>query len=77
MLGAPTGDVGLAVLHDHVLATGEKAYQLGEHPSGFITYGPDCRMQAILVRGGRVAPAALVPTDPERVTLYDGFIAYA
>jgi hypothetical protein len=34
-------------------------------------------MQAILVRGGRIAPAALVPTDLERVSLYDGFIAYA
>jgi hypothetical protein len=34
-------------------------------------------VQAILVRGGRAAPAALVPTDRERITLYDGFLAYA
>ena len=75
--GPQLGTWALQSFTTEVLATGEKTYQLGEHPSGFITYGPDCRMQAILVRGGRVAPAALVPTDPERVTLYDGFIAYA
>jgi hypothetical protein len=75
--GPQLGTWALQSFTTTVLATGEKTYQLGEHPSGFITYGPDCRMQAILVRGGRIAPAALVPTDPERVTLYDGFMAYA
>ena len=75
--GPQLGTWALQSFTTEVLATGEKTYQLGEHPSGFLTYGPDCRMQAILVRGGRVASAALVPTDPERVTLYDGFIAYA
>jgi hypothetical protein len=59
------------------LATGEKSALFGEHPSGYLSYGPDCRMYAILIKEGRKAPAALVPTDAERVDLYGGFIAYA
>jgi hypothetical protein len=59
------------------LATGQKTDLLGSHPSGFISYGPDCRMQAILIVDGRKAPAKLVPTDAERIQLYNGFGAYA
>ena len=75
--GPQLGTWALQSFTTTVLGTGETTYQLGEHPNGFITYGPDCRMQAILVRGERAAPATLVPTDPERVTLYGGFMAYA
>jgi hypothetical protein len=59
------------------LATGEKSALFGEHPSGYLSYGLDCRMYAILIKEGRKAPATLVPTDAERVDLYGGFIAYA
>ncbi len=61
----------------HELATGEKYEPLGVHPTGYISYGSDCRMQVIEVRDGRKAPANLVPTDAERVALYDSFLAYA
>jgi len=59
------------------LATGQKSETFGAHPSGFLSYGPDCRMQAIVIKEGRKAPASLVPTDAERIDLYNGLIAYA
>jgi hypothetical protein len=59
------------------LATGQKATLLGAHPGGFLSYGADCRMNAILVKEGRTPPATFVATDAERIDLYNGFIAYA
>jgi hypothetical protein len=59
------------------LATGQKTDLFGAHPSGYLSYGPDCRMYAILVKEGRKAPNTFVPTDAERVDLYSGLIAYA
>ena len=59
------------------LATGQKTTLLGAHPSGYLSYGADCRMNAILIREGRTPPATFVPTDAERIDLYNGFIAYA
>lgn len=59
------------------LETGQKTDMLGPHPSGYLTYGPDCRMSVVIVRDDRKAPAALVPTDAEKIDLYNGLIAYA
>jgi hypothetical protein len=59
------------------MATGQKTDMFGAHPIGYLSYGPDCRMCAMLVKEGRKAPDTLVPTDAERVDLYGGFIAYA
>jgi hypothetical protein len=59
------------------LASGQKTDRFGAQPSGYISYGPDCRMHAILIRDGRKTPATLVPTDAERVELYSGLVAYA
>jgi hypothetical protein len=59
------------------LATGQKTDLFGANPSGFLSYGPDGRMYAILVKEGRTAPADLVPTDAERIDLYSGFSSYA
>jgi hypothetical protein len=59
------------------LASGQKTTLLGAHPDGYLSYGTDCRMSAILVKDGRKAPATFVPSDAERVDLYSGFIAYA
>jgi hypothetical protein len=61
----------------HDVATGEKYEPLGAHPTGDISYGTDCRMQVIEVMDGRKAPANLVPTDAERIALYNSFLAYA
>jgi len=59
------------------LQTGRKTYLFGEHPSGYLSYGPDCRMYAILIKDNRKPPTALVPTDAEKVELFGGMIAYA
>jgi hypothetical protein len=59
------------------LATGQTTDSLGARPSGYINYGPDCRMYAILIEEGRKAPASLVPTEAERIALYGGLISYA
>jgi hypothetical protein len=59
------------------LETGQKQNLLGVHPSGYLSYGPDCRMSAILVKESREGPAAWVATDAESVELYRGLIAYA
>ncbi len=59
------------------LATGQKTNLLGAHPSGFLGYGSDCRMYAILIKDGRRAPATSVSTDAELIDLYSGLISYA
>lgn len=59
------------------LATGQATDSLGMRPSGYINYGPDCRMYAILIEEDRKAPASLVPTEAERIQLYGGLISYA
>ncbi len=35
------------------LEIGEKHNLLGAHPSGYLSYGPDCRVSAILVKESR------------------------
>src|ERR1700691_4700225 len=62
---------------DEDVATGQKTDLFGAHPSGYLHYGPDGRMYAILLKEGRKAPDTLIPTDAERVDLYSGLIAYA
>lgn len=59
------------------VASGEKTDIFGSRPSGYINYGADCRMYTIVTKEGRKGPAAVVPTDAERVNLYSGLVAYA
>jgi len=59
------------------LETGQTTNLFGKHPTGYLSYSSDCRMSAIIVRDGRKAPAAAVPTDSEKIDLYSGVIAYA
>jgi hypothetical protein len=59
------------------METEQKNNLLGVHPGGYLSYGADCRMSAILIKESREGPAALVPTDPESIELYRGLMAYA
>jgi hypothetical protein len=59
------------------VATGERADALGPDPVGFINYGADGRMFAIVIQKDRVAPAGPVPTDEEKLRLYNSMLAYA
>ena len=63
-----------------VLGTGEKYHPLGKAPLGYITYGPEGRMQVIMVSDQRSKPdhAAIAEmTDQERKDLLMTVVAYA
>ena len=75
--GGQLGTWALQSYTSQVVETGEKRYPLGEHPSGFLTYGTDCRMTAVLVRGQRATPSGAVATEAEKAQLYDGLMAYS
>src|SRR5205823_4157996 len=59
------------------LETGQTAEPYGVHPTGYLSYGRDCRMYAIIVREKRKPPAGVVPTDAEKLELFGGILAYA
>jgi hypothetical protein len=59
------------------LATGATTNLFGIHPEGYLHYGADARMYAILVAQERRAPVDLVPTDIERIELFNGLCSYA
>jgi hypothetical protein len=75
--GPQLGTWVLLSMETEDLETGDKLNLLGLHPSGYLSYGPDCRMSAILVKESRPGPAASVASDPESIELYRGMIAYA
>src|SRR5262245_43109286 len=57
--------------------THETAEPFGAHPSGYLSYGADCRMFAIVVGDGRRPPARAAPTDAEKIELFSAMGAYA
>lgn len=57
--------------------TGQTTNLFGDNPDGYLYYGADCRMYAILVAQQRKAPVDLVPTDLERIELFNGLCSYA
>jgi len=59
------------------LATHETIHVFGTSPSGYMSYGADCRMHAILVADGRKPPASSVATEAEGIELFRGLISYA
>jgi hypothetical protein len=75
--GAHIGTWVLLSMETEDLETDQKLNLLGVHPGGYLTYGADCRMSAILVKESREGPVAAVATDPESVELYRGLVAYA
>ena len=59
------------------LASGETQDALGPNPTGYITYTRDRRVMVLVLKADRVRPTALVPTDAEKLALYDSMFAYA
>ena len=59
------------------LASGETRDALGPNPRGYITYTRDGRVMVLVLKAERARPAALVPTDAEKLALYDSMFAYA
>ena len=59
------------------VATGEKVDNFGKSPRGFLSYGRDGRMSAILVKDDRPKPTDLAKvTNEERLELFKTMIAY-
>jgi hypothetical protein len=75
--GPPLGNWTLLSIETQDMETNQKNNLLGVHPSGYLSYGADCRMYTILTKESRVGPAQLVATDPESIALYRGLISYA
>ena len=59
------------------LDTGEKIEALGPEPVGYITWGADGRVMALITAKDRKAAAGPVPTDDEKLHLFNSMIAYA
>ena len=57
--------------------TGERSTPFGEHPSGYISYSADGRMQAIGTADGRIVPHDVALSDEERAILHRTMFAYA
>jgi len=57
--------------------TGERIDALGGEPVGFVSYGADGRVHAIVLKKDRASPASLPPTDKEKLELFDSMLAYA
>jgi hypothetical protein len=60
-----------------VVATGERANVFGPDPVGYLACHADGRMMTLVVRSDRPAPRGPVPTDEEKLALFDGMLAYA
>jgi hypothetical protein len=60
-----------------VIATGQRQDTLGENPDGYISYLSDGRMYTIASPSNRVKPVGPVPTNEEKLKLYDTMFAYA
>lgn len=56
--------------------TGEESDALGPDPIGYINYGPDGRVMVLVLRKDRPKPASIVPSESEKVGLYDSMFAY-
>jgi hypothetical protein len=59
------------------LATGDKHDAFGPDPAGYITYSSDGRVMVLVLQRDRKRPAELVPTNDEKISLYDSMFAYA
>jgi Lipocalin-like domain len=57
--------------------SGIRANVMGEHPSGYLNYGPDGRMIVIITGTDRRKPAGPVATPEEAQALLKSLLAYA
>jgi hypothetical protein len=60
-----------------VVATGVTTDALGANPNGYIAYHADGRMMAIVISTQRRTPLSTLPTDAEKIALFDSMLAYA
>jgi len=63
-----------AVREEH--PSGVKVDQFGASPVGFLNYGADGRMLALLVRGDRKRPVSVPVSNEEAAGLFRGLVSY-
>jgi len=59
-----------------LIGSGEEVDALGPDPFGYINYAPDNRVMVFVLRKDRLRPAANLPTDAEKIALFDSMFAY-
>jgi len=67
----------LQTFRTQIAETSETIEPFGPRPQGFLSYGTDCRMYAIVVRDERARPGGPVETDSEKIALFNGMGSYA
>lgn len=61
----------------NVFDSGQEFDTYGKHPKGFINYGPDGRMMALIVYDDRPKPESIEKTtDQQRTELFRSMLAY-
>ena len=65
-----------AHLAPRVCGYGERIDSLGADPVGFVSYGADGRVHAIVLKNDRPSPASLPPSDSEKLELFNSMLAY-
>ena len=60
-----------------VVATGETSDAMGPHPIGYLAYHRDGRMMVLVFKRDRPMLSGAVPTDEEKVKLFDTMLAYS
>jgi hypothetical protein len=61
----------------NTVATGEVTDAMGADPIGYIAYHADGRMMALVVSRHRAKPHGSVPSEEEKVGLFDSMLAYS
>jgi hypothetical protein len=56
--------------------TGNEQDALGPNPFGYLNYAPDGRLMVFVLKSGRPQPASSLPTNEEKVALFDSMFAY-
>ncbi|MDM9625293.1 lipocalin-like domain-containing protein [Rhizobium sp. S152] len=59
------------------VASGAISDAMGPDPVGFLSYQPDGRVMAVVVSRNRPALKGDIPTDSEKIALFDSMLAYA
>jgi hypothetical protein len=64
-----------AHLAPRVRGYGERIDSLGADPVGFVNYGADGRVHAIVLKKDRPTPASLPPSDGKKLELFNLMLA--
>lgn len=59
-----------------LVPSGEESDALGPNPFGYINYASDGRVMVFVLRSGRPTPLTNLPSEAEKVALFDSMFAY-